>query len=241
MENYSLISILIVDDDATDLDALNSILKPTYTVYVAKSGQTALNRALTNTPDLILLDIMMPDMSGYEVLTELKKNEETRDIPVIFITGLNSVADEEKGFQLGAVDYITKPFHAEIVKARINAHIQTANMLNSKDNASITLKTRQEIRNIKYRELIYVDVTGHWLNFYLTNGSHFSVYASLKQYEAAVLTDPRFARCHKSFLVNMDLVDIVEVRDVLLKNGVRIPISKRYSDFKKLYLEWVSD
>lgn len=112
-------SILIVDDEKTNLDVLNHILKNDYTVYVAKTGGMALRRAREDRPDLILLDILMEDMSGYEVLKELKKADETRNTPVIFITGLSNAADEEKGFLMGAVDYIIKPFNNTIVKARI--------------------------------------------------------------------------------------------------------------------------
>jgi len=80
-------------------------------------------RATRDKPDLILLDIVMPGMSGFDVLSVLKESEITRSIPVICITGLNSVSDEEKGFRMGAVDYITKPFHQSIVKARIETHL----------------------------------------------------------------------------------------------------------------------
>lgn len=91
---------------------------------MAKSGSAALKRAQSQKPDLILLDIMMPDMDGFEVLTELKSCDDTRHIPVIFITGLARVEDEEKGFLLGAVDYIVKPFKNSIVKARVRTHLR---------------------------------------------------------------------------------------------------------------------
>jgi diguanylate cyclase (GGDEF)-like protein len=117
-------SILVVDDENTDLDVINNILKSEYTVYVAKTGEMALRRAMSDHPDLILLDIMLPDMSGYEVLKRLKCYEATRMTPIIFITGLGTPADEERGFLLGAVDYITKPFNHSIVKARIRNHMK---------------------------------------------------------------------------------------------------------------------
>lgn len=116
-------SILVVDDDKSSIDILNKILKPTYTVLVAKSGAMALRRAKEDKPDLILLDIVMPDMSGFGVIEELKQAPETREIPVICITGLSNAKDEEKGFFLGAVDYITKPFNNAIVKARVRNQI----------------------------------------------------------------------------------------------------------------------
>ncbi len=117
-------SILIVDDEKSNIDVLSGILRPHYKVYIAKSGTEAVKRAKANKPDLILLDIIMPEMDGFEVLSIMKEDDATRDIPIIFITGLNSVNDEERGFFLGAVDYITKPFNHSIVKARVKNHLQ---------------------------------------------------------------------------------------------------------------------
>ena len=128
-------SILVVDDDKSSIDVLNRILRPMYTVYVAKTGAMALRRAREDKPDLILLDIVMSDMSGFGVLSELKQSPETRAIPVICITGLNDAKDEEKAFFLGAADYITKPFNNAIVKARVKnqmdaiRHIRTIERL----------------------------------------------------------------------------------------------------------------
>lgn len=117
-------SVLIVDDEKSNLDVLNHILSEKYTVYIAKSGENALKKAKENKPDLILLDVVMPGMNGFEVLAGLKKEEEIYAIPVIFITGLSNASNEEKGLLLGAVDYITKPFHPTIVLARVNTQIK---------------------------------------------------------------------------------------------------------------------
>lgn len=234
-----LFSVLVVDDDISDLNALNNILKSDYTVYFAKSGQSAIKRAVENKPDIILLDVIMPDMNGYEVISELKRTD-ARDIPVIFITGLNDVKDELKGFSLGAVDYITKPFNSSIVNARLDSHLRTAVRLREKNDATIPLKTKQALRRVKLRELLYLSVSGHWLYFHLNNGETVEVYASLKEYEDELLAAPQFEHCHKSFIVNMDYVVVVEVRDVLMKNGSRLPISKKYSGFKKRYAEWIN-
>jgi diguanylate cyclase (GGDEF)-like protein len=121
--------ILVVDDEVSNLMALNSFLSIEYTVLIAKSGEECLNRVLGDKPDLILLDIIMPDMNGFEVLKKLKESPETRMIPVIIITGLDNENDEEKGFILGAVDYIIKPFKNTIVLARVKTHIQIVNQL----------------------------------------------------------------------------------------------------------------
>jgi diguanylate cyclase (GGDEF)-like protein len=116
--------ILAVDDEATNLMALNGILSTDYAVITAKSGSEALARAEEDHPDLIVLDIIMPEMDGFEVLERLKVSETTQNIPVIIISGLTAEDDEERGFSLGAVDYIIKPFRNAIVLARIKTHIQ---------------------------------------------------------------------------------------------------------------------
>jgi diguanylate cyclase (GGDEF)-like protein len=124
MEEISRFRILAVDDEKSNLMVLNSILSADYTVLTAKSGEEALSRVAEEPPDLILLDILMPGIDGFEVLRTLKKSPETRMIPVIIITGLQSDTDEEKGLLLGAVDYITKPFKNAIVIARVKTHLQ---------------------------------------------------------------------------------------------------------------------
>ena len=115
--------ILIVDDQTSNIKLLAAILGDDYRVRVATNGLDALKLAEgTPQPDLILLDIMMPDMDGYEVCRRLKGNASTQNIPVIFITALSSESDEEKGLNLGAVDYIAKPLSAPIVRARVRNH-----------------------------------------------------------------------------------------------------------------------
>ena len=122
-------SILIVDDEKMNVDILGGILSPMYNLLISRNGSRALEIAKANTPDLILLDVLMPDMTGFEVIEKLKESDETSMIPVIFITGLTSADDEEKGFFLGAVDYITKPFNRAIVKARVNTHIKIVDQM----------------------------------------------------------------------------------------------------------------
>jgi len=117
-------TILIVDDIPLNVQVLVGLLKDKYEIKVATDGPRALELAnLIPHPDLILLDIVMPNMDGYEVLRKLKETQGTKDIPVIFVTASASIEDEEKGLTLGAVDYITKPISAAIVKARVNTHI----------------------------------------------------------------------------------------------------------------------
>lgn len=117
--------ILVVDDERLNRKILSELLEEQYQIIVAKSGPQALER-LESDPgiDLILLDVMMPEMDGYEVLIRIKEHNVIKDIPVIFITALNSAEDEERGLNLGAADYITKPFHPAIVKLRVENHLR---------------------------------------------------------------------------------------------------------------------
>jgi serine phosphatase RsbU (regulator of sigma subunit) len=117
-------TLLLVDDTPANLQTANAILKDDYKVRIATSGAKALElTGAAPAPDLILLDVMMPEMDGYEVCARLKSNPETRNIPVIFLTGMTEEQDETRGFEVGAVDYIHKPFSPAVVKARVRTHL----------------------------------------------------------------------------------------------------------------------
>jgi putative two-component system response regulator len=117
-------TILVVDDTPDNLDLMGDLLMDDYRVKVANSGKKALEIIQSaSPPDLVLLDIMMPEMDGYEVCRILKSSEETKNIPVIFLTAKTNTIDEQKGFEIGAVDYITKPISPAIVMARVKTHL----------------------------------------------------------------------------------------------------------------------
>src|SRR6476469_8575566 len=121
-------TILVVDDTPTNLQVLFDVLSEQgYRVAIAKNGETALQRVQSSEPNLILLDVMMPGIDGFETCQRLKANPATRDIPVIFMTALSDSVDQVKGLSLGAVDYITKPIQHEEVLARIRVHLQLRN------------------------------------------------------------------------------------------------------------------
>lgn len=118
-------TILIVDDTPDNLSVLGELLHPTYRVRAANSGRRALQIAHGHpTPDLILLDVMMPEMDGYAVLAELRADPMTRNIPVVFVTAMDATEDEERGLDCGAVDYITKPLRPAIVLARVRTQLE---------------------------------------------------------------------------------------------------------------------
>ncbi|WP_348727899.1 HD domain-containing phosphohydrolase [Rheinheimera texasensis] len=115
--------ILLVDDEPTNLRVLRTVLNDLYRLLFAKNGLEALQLAAEHQPDLVLLDVMMPGMTGFEVCTKLKADAQTRHIPVIFVTALRDEIDETQGFDVGAVDYITKPITPAVVRARVKTHL----------------------------------------------------------------------------------------------------------------------
>ncbi|HBQ99148.1 MULTISPECIES: response regulator [unclassified Roseofilum] len=124
MTNLPSSSILVVDDNPTNLKVLFDVLQDcNYKVTIAKNGENALSKAQRSQPDLILLDVLMPGIDGFETCRRLKANEQTRSIPVIFMTALSETVNKVKGLKLGAVDYITKPFDHDEVLARIQVHL----------------------------------------------------------------------------------------------------------------------
>ncbi|WP_411824125.1 HD domain-containing phosphohydrolase [Leptospira sp. 'Mane'] len=123
VQNSSIPKILIVDDEPANLQVLRQILQDEYELLFAKDGARAIELAIKEDPNLILLDVMMPDVTGHEVCKTLKSMPASRSIPIIFVTAMSEVQDEEIGFNLGAVDYITKPVSPPIVKARVRTHL----------------------------------------------------------------------------------------------------------------------
>ena len=134
-------NLLVVDDLTANIDILTEDLSKSYSVRIATSGANALDSVKKYPPDLILLDVMMPGLDGFEVCRRLKADPTTRNIPVIFLTALNEDADEARGLALGAVDYITKPFNQAIVKARIRNHLE---LKKHRDRAEKALQSSEE-------------------------------------------------------------------------------------------------
>jgi adenylate cyclase len=169
-------TILIVDDTPANIAAALAILKDQYRTRVATSGAKALEHAgAADKPDLILLDVTMPDMDGYEVCGRLKADPETASIPVVFLTARTEAEDEAKGFELGAVDYIHKPFNPTVVRARVHTHLLLRDTLKQIEerNAALDEKTRMlESLSIK-------------LSKYLSPQVYASIFAGSREVELA--------------------------------------------------------
>ena len=161
-------TVLIVDDDPTILTTMNKALASSYRVRATNSGERAIQMAATDPrPELILLDVMMPGLDGYAVLSRLKENPDTRDIPVIFVTAMEAEEEEELGLGLGAVDYIMKPIKPVILLARVKTHItlkQVSDFLQDKNaylEAEIArrMEENQTIQNVSIRALAHLAET----------------------------------------------------------------------------------
>ena len=160
--------MLIVDDEPIILASMSKILSPTYRVRAANSGEHALMVATTEPrPDLILLDVLMPGMDGYLALSHLKEDPATCDIPVIFVTAMEEAEDEERGLELGAVDYITKPIKPAILRARVKTHLtlkQARDFLHDKNafleaEVARRMEENQIIQNVSIRALAHLAET----------------------------------------------------------------------------------
>ncbi|MCK5190360.1 MAG: response regulator, partial [Methylococcales bacterium] len=155
--------VLVVDDTPTNIQLLNGILREHYKVKAATNGEKALKIAqIEPLPDIILLDIMMPEMDGYEVCRQLKSSPLTAAIPVIFITAKSEVEDEQQGFAMGAVDYITKPFNPDLVKTRIRTQLDVYDQQRKLHYENRELKQRiaGEFSHYMEPELISILQTG---------------------------------------------------------------------------------
>ena len=173
--------VLIVDDSATNRQMLGDLLQGEYAVLLGRNGEECVTLALENQPDVILLDVVMPDLDGYEVLRRLKEDPRTSSICVVFITGLDSPEAEERGLIAGASDYVTKPFHPTVVKARVALHMQVVRqrrMLETLANIDglTELPNRRQFDNVLAAEWARARRTGYPLSVALLDVDFFKRY-----------------------------------------------------------------
>jgi len=153
-------TILVVDDNPINIDLLLDILKGDYRFGVAKNGAKAFEYLEKNKPDLILLDVMMPEMDGFEVCEILKSDQQLKDIEIIFITALSDSKYIAQGFDMGAVDYITKPFKAAEVRARVSTHMSIKKMKESLNKQNIILEEQVKDKTAQLQEMFNATVGG---------------------------------------------------------------------------------
>lgn len=239
-------TILVVDDNATNLHLLAVILsRKGYQVRVANNGHEALNAVHASSPDLILLDVMMPELDGYQVCHILKTNKKTREIPVIFISARQESIDKVKAFDLGALDYITKPFHVDEVLARVDAQIRITHL--QKQLAAHNFQLQQEMRDrlaaeqalreseSKYRALVEASQDVIWLadvegRYRFVNGAVEKIYGyNPPEMIGRKLTD---------FMTPEQAARDAEILEMLLHGESISPYEKRqlHQDGRMIYL-----
>ncbi len=229
--------VLVVDDVAENIDVLAGTLADDYEIKVALNGKDALNIACSRPyPDLILLDIIMPGMDGYEVCQKLKSNTGIQDIPVIFLTAMTDEKDEARGLELGAVDYVTKPFNSELVKKRIKNHLE---LKLYRDHLERLVKART--RDLVHTQDVTIETMGTLAEFRdPETGGHIKrtqnyikmLAQALKDHPKyrAVLDDATIAILYKS----SPLHDIgkVGIRDTILLDPGKLT-NKQFDEMKK--------
>ncbi len=146
-------SVMVVDDTPLNLSLMDSILGGEYDVRLVSSGAKAIEQAEADAPDLILLDVMMPEMDGFEVCRRLKANPATSHVPVIFVTAKNEVKDEQLGFELGASDFIHKPVSAPIVSARVKNHLKIKFMQDYLQSENVKLQQSATLQSTELEQL----------------------------------------------------------------------------------------
>jgi putative two-component system response regulator len=215
-------SILVVDDEPANIDILLGILGPYYDVKVAPSGTIALKITQKFTPDLILLDIMMPGMDGFEVCKKLKANEALSHIPVIFVTALTQGEDEEEGFKLGAVDYITKPVSPSITLARVKTHISLAHQMRTAENL-VAARTK-ELSKSQQSAISMLAAAGHYND--TDTGHHIWRMAAYSQCLALAHGWPFEKACLLAQAAPMHDTGKIGIADAILKAPRRLSLSE---------------
>ena len=155
-------SVLVVDDESSNIMALTHILSGDYVVLASKSGANAIEAAKKHVPNLILLDVMMPEMDGFAVLAALRDSEPTKNIPVIFVTGLSNSEDIERALSAGAVDYIAKPFSSVLVKRRVLSQMQIINQSRLINEQSGEMQTSADTILSAVQKLRGPDASEQW-------------------------------------------------------------------------------
>jgi diguanylate cyclase (GGDEF)-like protein len=161
-------TILIVDDEISNIEIMNAVLEDDYEICFSTSGQQALDTARATPPDLILLDVLMPGIDGFEVCRQIKDDPALADIPVIFTTGLGDTDHEMRGLSLGAIDYVTKPIQPAILRARVGNHVELKRLRDQLASMAVTdaltgLSNRRQMEQALKTEAARLTRTGDWL------------------------------------------------------------------------------
>jgi len=248
--------LLLIEDELDLADNIKSILELNeFDVTTARDGAMGITLAKQIIPDIIISDILMPNKTGYEVLEELNKDEKTSHIPFIFLSAKVEHKDLRKGMELGADDYIFKPFHSKELISAVNARLKRANLIKSKildgneenvnrykqdDNIILSINKNSNI--IKVNKIIYIIAERQYSKVVITNGKSVLLRKSLLYWES-ILPSELFFRIHRNTIVNVQEVDSISKKSdgkykVIMKNTrIEFEISRRYmKKIRELFL-----
>lgn len=233
-------TILAVDDEPDNLEMVEYALENEFDVVPVRSGEMALRYLKENTPDLILLDIKMPKMDGFEVYSKIKEDKKYEDIPVIFLTALNDVDTEDKSFQMGAVDFINKPFEPKIILRRVKRTLELVNKTKSvsvvtnvntdessqlpQPSATLSINVKGMDIRLYQKDIYYIEVFGN-ICIVRTANRELSVRETLGHMEERLVGD--FVKVGKSYIVNIRFITEIEDDVIVMTSGKRIKIPRR--------------
>lgn len=230
---------MLCDDDEGVLEQLRAGLQARYGEAGARiaaftAPQDALAEVQKN-PDweTAILDILMPGMDGTRLAAAMRKAGFAGEF--IFFTSSRDYAPES--YEVRALDYLLKPLDTARLEATLD---RLDEVLLKRDNAFIVLTAGRTGRRVPLREILCAESGDHAVHFCLAGGVHLSVRGNLSDHSPALLADPRFAACHGSFVVNMDEIYALDDSDVILTDGRRVPIAKRYTGFRRQYMKWLT-
>lgn len=230
-----MLRFLLCDDDAETLVQLKTHLHARYGDKVTVNAYTSPHDALEqpdNSCDAAILDIIMPELTGVKLAKALREQGFAGHI--IFLTTSRGYAPES--YEVNALDYLIKPIDAERldkVLDKLEARLQMS------DSASIVLSMGRETRRVPHRDIYYAEAGDHVVYFGLTDSLLNLPRTNFSDTAPLLLSDPRFAQCHGSFIVNMDKIRALDADNAVLQSGKCIPIAKRYAGFRKQYMKWL--
>jgi DNA-binding LytR/AlgR family response regulator len=231
-------NILICDDIKSEAAKLERLLKESdfdVKISLFTNGNDALDFIRSGVfVDVCFLDIVMPEMNGVTLAAAMREEGFTGQI--VFLSSSKEYGPE--AFQVKALDYLLKPPRPENVR---NILKKLVNNQKNDDSDGIIIKVSKIARHILFRELSHVEVIRHYVYIRLTNGEEIKMYGTLGEYTSQLLDDRRFAQCHRSYIVNMSEIASIDDREIIMRCGKNIPVSKSYPDLKKKFTKWIME
>ncbi len=234
-----MIHIVLCDDSPKDIERLSNIVQQYY------AGEPVTIHTFVSSIEMItyleqggicqiaFLDIVMPGFNGIELARALR-NARYKGY-LIFVTSSNDFATES--YEVSAFSYLLKPANTNTVFSLLD---KVAKDMQHNDTATLLIKTKKSTQTLLLREILYVESSAHYLIFH-TAESELTVYAGFQQYEADLISDPRFIRCHRTFIVNMDYIHSVQKQSFMMPGEVTIPISKSLAHVKQHYIRYIME